>query len=272
MAERARSTVEASGSRGTHDLDGASEPYNRGVRHAAGSPKPMIRHRWRQAIWKSGRCRWTERRAERTNGRLRRARREPARTAVAPARRGACRGQRNDMSEATATRASAGLRFLAHKASLRYPSGGCASGTAIPHRAFEYPLHFAGYLHSGTVYETKIPSPQMSLLQRILPPRSPESQSPAVLFGHGVSEGQQGFEPTPLAQETGESRLLAWNATRGSRARLARRAIAIPQAGSPRNLFCYKMTSPRNILSMRDLRWIRQRLLQDDMAVSGHVR
>ena len=156
-------------------------------------------------------------------------------------------------------------------ASLPHPAAGCASGPVIPHRAFECPLHFAGYPRSGAVYETKIPSPQMSLLQRILPPRSPESQSPAVLFGPGMSEGQQGIEPTSLAHETGESRLLAWNATGGSRTRLACRASATPQAGSPRNQPCYKMTSLRNILSVRYLRGIKQRLLQDDIAVRGRV-
>lgn len=180
-------------------------------------------------------------------------------------------GQRNDVSDATPTRASAWLRLLAHKASLPWPSVGFASGPEIPHRAFECPLHFAGYLLSGAVYETKIPSPQVPLLQRILSPRSPESQSPAVLFGPGMSKGQQGFQPTSLARETGESRLLAWNAIGESRTRLACRATAIQQAGTPRNQFCYKMTSPRNTLSMQDLRWLKPRLLQDDMAVSGRA-
>lgn len=120
--------------------------------------------------WKSGRCRRTERRAERTNGRLRRPRQETARTADEPARRGACRGQRNEMSEATATRASAGLRPLANMASLPHQAAGCASGPVIPHRAFVCPLHFASYPRSGAVYETKMPPPQMSLLQKFFRP------------------------------------------------------------------------------------------------------
>jgi hypothetical protein len=62
----------------------------------------------------------------------------------------------------------------------------------------------------GVLYETKTPSSQMPLLQKMVHHRSAQPSSPTILHASALPQGQQEIEPYAMAGQTEGLEIMGW--------------------------------------------------------------